>query len=72
MKETLLILFLTLFSTQVLAQKEAQEFPWSRAAKIIAADEAKGTQPKKTELRPKADSEKREKKIDVDNNKKSK
>ena len=72
MKETLLILFFTLFSTQVLAQKEAQEFPWSRAAKIIAADEAKSTQPKKTELRPKADSEKREKKTDVGNDKKSK
>jgi hypothetical protein len=69
MKTTTLILFFALFSTQVFAQKEAQEFPWSKAAKIISADEAKSRDGKKTAQQPRADSKKTEKKIDAENKK---
>ena len=69
MKTTTLILFFALLSTQVLAQKEAQEFPWSKAAKIISADEAKSRNGKKTGQQPQADSKKTEKKIDAENKK---
>mgnify|MGYP006201700205 FL=1 len=69
MKTTTLILFFALLSTQVLAQKEAQEFPWSKAAKIISADEAKSGNGKKTGQQPQADSKKTEKKIDAENKK---
>jgi hypothetical protein len=67
MKTTTLILFLALLSTQVFAQKEAQEFPWSKAAKIISADEAKSRNGKKTGQQSQADSKKTEKKIDAEN-----
>jgi hypothetical protein len=69
MKTTTLILFLALLSTQVFAQKEAQEFPWSKAAKIISADEAKSRNGKKTEQQSQADGKKTEKKIDAENKK---
>lgn len=65
MKTTTLILFFALFSTQVFAQKEAQEFPWSKAAKIISADEAKSNG-KKTGQQPEASSKKPEKKMDAE------
>ncbi|BCT69291.1 hypothetical protein [Nitrosospira sp. NRS527] len=68
MKTTTLILFFALFSTQVFAQKEAQEFPWSKAAKIISADEAKSRDGKKGQ-QPQADSKKTEKKMDAENKK---
>jgi hypothetical protein len=67
MKTTTLILFFALLSTQVFAQKEAQEFPWSKAAKIISADEAKSRNGKKTGQQSQADSKKTEKKIDAEN-----
>ena len=69
MKTTTLILFFALLSTQVFAQKEAQEFPWSKAAKIISADEAKSRNGKKTGQQSQADSKKTEKKIDAENKK---
>jgi hypothetical protein len=71
MKKTLPVLFFTLLSTQVFAQKEAQEFPWSRAEKIIEADEAKASTRKKAERQPGADTKRPERKEDT-NNKKSK
>lgn len=69
MKKTTLILFLALFSTQVFAQREAQEFPWSKAAKIISADEAKSRGEKKTGQQPEAESKKLGKKMDAENKK---
>jgi hypothetical protein len=55
---------------QVSAQKEAQEFPWSKAAKIIAADEAKAaaSKPKRPESQL-AETKKREKTTDAENKK---
>lgn len=67
MKTTTLILFFALFSTQVFAQRETQEFPWSKAAKIISADEAKSRDGKKIGQQPEADSKKAEKKMDAEN-----
>lgn len=69
MKKTTLILFLALFSTQVFAQREAQEYPWSKAGKIISADEARSPSGKKTRQQPAADSKKAEKKMDTENKK---
>ena len=69
MKTTTLILFFALFSTQVFAQREAQEFPWSKAAKIISADEAKSRGGKKIEQQPEADSKRTGKKMDAENKK---
>lgn len=69
MKTTTLILFFALLSTQVFAQKEAQEYPWSRAAKIISADEAKSRNGKKTGPQPEASSKKPEKKVDAEDKK---
>ncbi|WP_025042102.1 hypothetical protein [Nitrosospira briensis] len=69
MKTTTLILFLALFSTQVFAQREAQEFPWSKAAKIISADEAKSRSGKKTGQQSEVDSNKTGKKMDAENRK---
>lgn len=69
MKTTTLILFFALLSTQVFAQKEAQEFPWSKTAKIISADEAKSRNRKKTGQQPEVDSKKAEKKMDAENKK---
>jgi len=69
MKKTTLILFLALFSTQVFAQREAQEFPWSKAAKIISADEAKSRSGKKTGHQSEVDSKKTGKKTDAENRK---
>ncbi len=56
---------------QVSAQKEAQEFPWSKAAKIIAAEEAKAaaSKPKKPESQLDAETKKREKTTDAENKK---
>jgi hypothetical protein len=71
MKKILLALFFTLLSTQIFAQKEAQEFPWSRAAKIVGADEAKASARKKVKRLPDTGKEKPEKKADT-NDKKSK
>lgn len=71
MKKTLPVIFFTLLSTHVFAQKEAQEFPWSRAAKIMEADEAKASTRKKAERKDEADTKKPERKEDT-NNKKSK
>jgi hypothetical protein len=77
MRKTLLILLLTLFSSQILAQGEMEEFPWSRAAKIVGADESRAVARKKAEQRQKGqlekgDGEKREKKTEADNDKKGK
>lgn len=72
MKKILPALFFALcsvqFSAQVSAQKEAQEFPWSKAAKIIAADEAKAaaSKSKKPEMQRESDTKKREKTSDAD------
>ena len=71
MKKILPVIFFTLLSNHVLAQKEAQEFPWSRAAKIMEADEAKASTRKKAERKDEADTKKPERKEDT-NNKKSK
>ena len=75
MKKILPIIFFTLLSTHVFAQKEAQEFPWSRAAKIMDADEAKASTRKKAERPSEADMkkpERRENTKEDTNNKKSK
>jgi hypothetical protein len=71
MKKILPALFFALCSIQVFAQKEAQEFPWSKAAKIIAADEAKaaGSKPRKPEPQLEAETRKREKTTDAENKK---
>lgn len=68
MKKIALILFCALFSTQIFAQKEPEEFPWARAAKIISADEAKTPQ-KKAEQQPEADTEKLDKEADAEKKK---
>ena len=54
-----------------------EEFPWSRAAKIVGADESRAVARKKAEQRQKGqlekgDGEKREKKTEADNDKKGK
>lgn len=74
MKKTLLVLFFTLLSTQIFAQKEAQEFPWSRAEKMMESDEAKASARKKAERQPQADTKKPEKQAHTadTNDKKSK
>jgi hypothetical protein len=75
MKKILLALFFALCSMQVSAQissqKEAQEFPWSKTAKIIAADEAKaaGSKPKKPEPQLEGATRKREKTTDAQDKK---
>ncbi|WON75097.1 hypothetical protein [Nitrosospira sp. Is2] len=75
MKKILPALFFALcsiqVSAQVSAQKEAQEFPWSKAAKIIAADEAKAaaSKPKKPDPQLEAETKKREKAADAENKK---
>jgi hypothetical protein len=71
MKTILPVLLLALCSMQVSAQKEAQEFPWSKAAKIIAADEAKAaaSKPKKQEPQLEVETRKREKTTDAENKK---
>ena len=75
MKKILPALFFALcsiqVSAQVSAQKEAQEFPWSKAAKIIAADEAKAaaSKPKKPESQLDAETKKREKTTEAENKK---
>ena len=69
MKKTTLILFLALFSTQVFAVKEAQEYPWSKAAKIISADEAKNPARKKSREKSEIGSKKTQKKTDAGNRK---
>jgi hypothetical protein len=68
MKTILPALLFALCSMQVSAQKEAQEFPWSKAAKIIAADEAKAaaSKSKKPETQRESDTKKREKTSDAD------
>lgn len=81
MKKALLILLLTLFSSQILAQGETEEFPWSRAARIVGADESKATASKKADQphntqwgkgQRETSGEKREKKTETDNDKKGK
>lgn len=78
MRKTIFFLLFSIFSLQVFAQKEAQEFPWSRAAKIIESDEAKTSPQKKPDRRPdtpstsraphhpEADDKKPDKKMDGD------
>jgi hypothetical protein len=68
MKTILPALLFALCSMQVSAQKEAQEFPWSKAAKIIATDEAKAaaSKSKKPETQRESDTKKREKTSDAD------
>jgi hypothetical protein len=58
-------------SAQVSTQKEAQEFPWSKAAKIIGADEAKAaaSKRKKPESQLEAETKKLEKPTDAENKK---
>ena len=57
-------------SAQVSPAKEPREFPWSGAAKIIAADEAKAaSKPKKPESQPEAETKKREKTANSENKK---
>ncbi|MEO8991652.1 MAG: hypothetical protein ABI284_00790 [Nitrosospira sp.] len=72
MNKTTLILFFALFSAQVFAQREAQEYPWSKAAKIISTDESKSGNGNKTGQQPEADSKKTVKKIDTENKKSGK
>jgi hypothetical protein len=64
-------LLIALFATQVSAQKEPKEFPWSKAAKIIEADEAKNAAStrKKAETQREGDNKKREKTTDADDKK---
>lgn len=69
MKKIALILFCALFSTQIFAQKEPEEFPWARAAKIISEDEAKTPPQKKAEQQPEADTEKLDKEADAEKKK---
>jgi hypothetical protein len=69
MKKTILVLFCGLFSTQVFAQKEPEEFPWTKAAKIISADEAKKSPRKKEEQQTEADAGKLDKKADAEKKK---
>lgn len=69
MQKILLASFVALLSTQVFAQKEAQEYPWEKTARTIAVDEAKIAARKKTEQQRKTESKKPEKKNDVENNK---
>jgi hypothetical protein len=69
MKKTLPIIFFTLLSAHVFAQKETQEFPWSRAAKIMDANEAKTSTRRKTERPSEADTKKPERKEETDNKK---
>ncbi|HEV7929961.1 MAG TPA: hypothetical protein VGP12_07510 [Nitrosospira sp.] len=75
MKKILPALCLALCSMQAFAQvstqKEAQEFPWSKAAKIIAADEEKAaaSKPKKPESQLEAETRKREKTTDAESKK---
>ncbi|MBA4143070.1 MAG: hypothetical protein H0X43_08730 [Nitrosospira sp.] len=72
MKTILLALFFALGSSQLLAQKETQEFPWSKAAKIIDAEEEKSVAPKPKKTDPQQlerDIRKPEKKIETENKK---
>lgn len=70
MRKILFILFSTLLSSQVFAQKEEpREYPWEKAAKRIEADDAKAGRSKKVEQQGETDAKKPEKKVDAENKK---